>query len=123
MQEINKSNKNLAFISCYNFEFFSYFNRSGAVGCPRSSVNYNFWINYTRCYNKVNVFIKVHNMNELKNWSWMQFILSKAEGWRVFCFFFGGEKRKITKTKLNLQCSKFLKGVFKVRLNIILLLI
>ena len=42
----------------------------------------------------------------------MEFILSEAEGWRVFCFFFGGEKRKISKLKyINIVISKI---VFKV---------
>jgi len=92
-----QSQEKPAFNYFINVEFFSYFNRSGAVGCPQSCVNYNFWVNYIRCYNKIISFIKIHNMNELKNWSWMQLILSRAEGWRVFCFFFGGEKRKIKK--------------------------
>ena len=39
--------------------------------------------------------------NNVKNWSWMEFILSEAEGWRVFCFFFGGEKRKIKVSSQN----------------------
>ncbi|OFX35562.1 MAG: hypothetical protein A2X08_12715 [Bacteroidetes bacterium GWA2_32_17] len=71
--------------------------QSGAVGCPRSCVNYNFWVNYTRCYNKAISSTILFILNQLKNWSWMEFILNEVEGWRVFCFFFGGEKRKIKK--------------------------